>query len=248
MKLNSNTANGFKPVRTQILRHEVADSIRNAIASGVLKPGQRVFEFELAKELGVSRLPIREAIRQLEHEGLLVSQPHRGTFVARATETDILEMFSLRQALEGLAARLVAERASPAEVKSLQKLVDEMRGASSRRDYEALFEIDTRFHTLLCKYARHERLQKHWNLVYGQWQALDSLMDEIPVLNGLAADHPVVVTLSHFADMHQALVDAIAAKDPARAEECMRRHMAEAEQNTLDIHTVGLDRTRSSSE
>lgn len=234
--------NGLKPVKTQVLRLDVADAIRNAIASGVLKPGQRVLEVELAEELGVSRLPIREAIRQLEHEGLLISLPHRGTFVAQVTENDIREMFSLRKALESLAARLVAERATAPEIETLQRLVDEMRIASGQRDYERLFEIDTRFHTLLCTYAHHERLLKHWNLVYGQWQALDSQMDEIPVLNALAVDHPVITSLNHFADMHQALVDAIRAHDPDRAEQSMGQHMVEAEQSTLDIHAVGRDR------
>src|SRR5688500_3082861 len=115
--------NGLRPLKTQVLRHDVADAIRSAIAGGVLKPGQRVLEVELAEELGVSRLPVREAIRQLEHEGLLVSQPHRGTFVAQVTPDDIREMFSLREALESLAARLVAARATPVEVEALQQLV-----------------------------------------------------------------------------------------------------------------------------
>jgi DNA-binding GntR family transcriptional regulator len=236
---SASKVNGLRPLKTQILRHDVADALRNAIAGGVLKPGQRVLEVELAEELGVSRLPIREAIRQLEHEGLLVSLPHRGTFVAQVTQDDIREMFSLREALESLAARLVAERASPAEVAALQQLVDEMGPASARRDYATLFKIDTEFHTLLCTYARHERLLKHWNLVYGQWQALDSLMDEIPTLDALPDDHPVIVTLSHFADMHQALVDAVRTGSPDEAERSMHRHMAEAQQSTLDIHAVG---------
>jgi DNA-binding GntR family transcriptional regulator len=234
--------NGLRPVKTQVLRHDVADSIRNAIASGTLKPGQRVLEVELAEQLGVSRLPIREAVRQLEHEGLLISTPHRGTFVAEATEADIREMFSLRRALETLAARLVAERANPSEVKSLQKLVDEMRTASAKRDYGELFRIDTEFHTRLCTYAHHVRLLKHWNLVYGQWQALDSLMDELPTLKALPDGHPVIAGLNHFADTHQALVDAIRAGDGELAEQTMRRHMEEAEQSTLDIHAAGKTR------
>jgi DNA-binding GntR family transcriptional regulator len=225
--------------KTRALRHDVAEALRDSISTGNLKPGQRILEQELAEELGVSRLPIREAIRQLEHEGLLVTIPHRGAFVATASEQDIREMFSLREALESLAARLVAHRASPGEVNQLQALVDQMREKSAQRDFARLFEIDTEFHTLLCTFSRHGRLLKHWNLVYGQWRALDSLMDEIPTLDALPDEHPIIRTLRDFAKMHQAVVDAIRAGDAARAEGAMRKHMAEAEQSTIDINMVG---------
>ena len=230
--------NGLKPVKSRTLRHEVTDSLRKAIASGLLEPGQRLMEVDLAQELGVSRLPVREAIRNLEHEGLLVSIPHRGTFVVEVTESDIREMFSLREALEALAARLVAERANQEEVQSLQRLVDAMGVASGRRNYADLFAIDTTFHTQLCSMTGHMRLLKHWQLVYGQWQTLDSLMNEVPVLNALPIDHPVISTLDHFSDMHQGLVDAIEAHDPDLAEAMMRKHMVEAEQSTLAIHAA----------
>src|SRR5690606_20033929 len=164
------------------LRLSVVEALRDAISSGVLKPGQRIVEQDLAEELGVSRLPIREAIRQLEYEGLLESVPHKGAVVATVSERDIRELFSLRDALETLAAGLVAQRASPGEVNQLQSIVDQMCEQSERRDFERLFEIDTEFHTMLCTFSQHGRLVKHWNLVYGQWRALDSLMDEVPIL------------------------------------------------------------------
>lgn len=224
------------------LRLSVVESLRNAIGSGALKPGQRIVEQELAEELGVSRLPIREAIRQLEHEGLLESIPHKGAIVATVSERDIREMFSLRDALETLAAGLVAQRASPGEVNQLQSIVDQMREQSERRDFERLFEIDTEFHTQLCTFSQHGRLVKHWNLVYGQWRALDSLMDEIPILDGLPDEHPIIVTLRDFSRSHQVIVDAIRIGDIDAARAAMRLHMEEAQQSTLDIHLVARPR------
>ncbi|MCA9859569.1 MAG: GntR family transcriptional regulator [Thermomicrobiales bacterium] len=224
------------------LRLSVVESLRDAISSGSLKPGQRIVEQDLAKELGVSRLPIREAIRQLEYEGLLESIPHKGAFVATVSERDIRELFSLRDALETLAAGLVAQRASPGEVSQLQSIVDQMREQSERRDFGRLFEIDTEFHTLLCTYSQHGRLVKHWSLVFGQWRALDSLMDEVPILEGLPDEHPIIMTLRDFARSHQGLVDAIRVGDIDGARAAMQLHMEEAQQSTLDIHLVARPR------
>lgn len=224
------------------LRLRVVEALREAIGSGALKPGQRIVEQDLAEQLGVSRLPIREAIRQLEHEGLIESIPHKGAVVATVGERDIREMFSLRDALETLAAELVAQRASPDEVHRLQAIVDQMRVESERRDFERLFEIDTEFHTQLCTFSRHGRLVKHWNLVYGQWQALDSLMDEAPILAGLPDEHPIILTLRDFARSHQAIVDAIRVGDVDSARAAMQAHMEEAQQSTLDIHMVARPR------
>lgn len=224
------------------LRLSVVEALRDAIGSGALKPGQRIVEQDLAEQLGVSRLPIREAIRQLEHEGLLESIPHKGAVVATVSEQDIREMFSLRDALETLAAGLVAQRASPGEVNQLQAIVDQMREQSERRDFDRLFEIDTEFHTQLCTFSRHERLLKHWNLVYGQWRALDSLMDEVPILDALPDAHPIILTLRDFARSHQVIVDAIRVGDIDSARVAMQAHMEEAQQSTLDIHLVARPR------
>jgi DNA-binding GntR family transcriptional regulator len=224
------------------LRLSVVEALRDAIGSGALKPGQRIVEQDLAEELGVSRLPIREAIRQLEYEGLLESIPHKGAVVATVNERDIRELFSLRDALETLAAGLVAQRASPGEVNQLQAIVDQMREQSECRNFARLFDIDTEFHTLLCTFSQHDRLVKHWNLVYGQWRALDSLMDEVPILDELPDEHPIILSLRDFARSHQAIVEAIRIGDIDAAREAMQSHMEEAQQSTLEIHLVARPR------
>jgi DNA-binding GntR family transcriptional regulator len=234
--------NRIGPVYNQTLRDQVTEAIRDAITSGVLKPGERVLEREMAEQVGVSRLPVREAVRQLEHEGLLVSYPRRGTFVAQITDLDILEVFSLREALECLAARLAAARASTEEVQALQMVVDQMREPTARQDYACLFEIDRRLHTLLCTAAHHGRLLKHWNLIYGQWHALDSLTDQVSTLNSLEHDHALVRSLRRFFDIHQALVQAVCSGDSDQAERAMHAHMKYAQQNTLGVIVEGRSR------
>ncbi|MBI3979374.1 MAG: GntR family transcriptional regulator [Chloroflexi bacterium] len=214
----------FSPIATSILRDQVTDAIRNAIAGNVLRPGERIVERDLARELGVSRLPIREAIRQLEHEGLLVSVPRRGTFVAQVSAGDIHEIFALRAILEGLAIRLVTQRGSADEHLRLQRAVDEMNEANAREEYAALFEMDTRFHTLLVTCAQHRRLFQHWSQVDTQWRSLVRL----------DRDH-LVAALGRFGGIHQILVDAIVSGDPDHAERAAREHVANAEQNVIRL-------------
>jgi DNA-binding GntR family transcriptional regulator len=231
-------ARRIEPVENRTLRDRVTDALRDAITQGVLKPGQRIVERELAADLDVSRLPIREAIRQLEHEGLLISHPRKGTFVVEVSDEDVVEIFSLRTAFESLAIRLVTAHSSPTDVDRLLVLVDAMRDAAAQQHFAALWEIDTEFHTLLCTLANHERLLKHWGLLFRQWQALDSLVDQVHPLEALAADDPLIIAQHQLPEIHQALVDAIASGDPDRAEQAMREHMAIAQRNTLAVKSL----------
>lgn len=228
----------IEPVENRTLRDRATDALRDAITHGVLKPGQRLGERELAAELDVSRLPIREAIQQLEYEGLLVSIPRKGTFVVEITDDDVVEIFSLRTAFESLAIRLVTESATLAQIARLQSYVDEMGDASARQDYPALWDVDIDFHTTLCTIAGHGRLLKHWSLLFQQWRALDALVDQIQPLMELGSDHPLVIDQGLFPTIHQDLVGAIAAGDPDAAAESMRRHMDHALRNTLAVKAL----------
>jgi DNA-binding GntR family transcriptional regulator len=103
---------GLKPLNKKLLSENVVGAIRQAIFDGELELGQRLVETELAEQLGVSRGPIREALRLLANEGLVVINVHRGTFVAKPTPNDVEELYTLRQVLETLALRRVAESAT----------------------------------------------------------------------------------------------------------------------------------------
>ena len=115
----------LQPIRLDAykpLSEVVSETLRQAIQDGTLKPGERLMEIPLAEELGVSRTPIREAIRKLELEGFVVMVPRRGTYVANISLKDITQVFEIRSALEELAAGLAAERITSEEIETLERV------------------------------------------------------------------------------------------------------------------------------
>jgi len=142
----------------QPLREVVAEALRDAIKSGTLAPGQRLMEIQLAEELGVSRTPVREAIRKLELEGSVVMMPRRGTYVANLSIRDVNDVFEIRTALDSLACALAAERITENELESLQRLLVAIGGQIEAGDMEKIVETDMRFHDLLYQASRNTRL------------------------------------------------------------------------------------------
>ena len=142
----------------QPLREVVCESLRDAIRRGVLKPGERLMEIQLAEELGVSRTPVREAIRKLELEGYVIMMPRRGTYVASMSIRDINEIFEIRTALESLSNGLAAERITDEELESLQRLLVMIGGYVEEGNMDKIVETDIEFHDLLYRAARNSRL------------------------------------------------------------------------------------------
>ena len=128
----------LQPIRLDAykpLREVVSETLRQAIQDGVLKPGERLMEIPLAEELGVSRTPIREAIRKLELEGFVVMVPRRGTYVANISLKDITQVFEIRSALEELAAGLAAERITEEEIETLGENACRNRRSYGKQKY-----------------------------------------------------------------------------------------------------------------
>ena len=140
------------------LRELVCETIRQAIVDGVFSPGERLMEIQLADEMGVSRTPVREAIRKLELEGFVVMIPRRGTYVADISIKDINEVYEIRTSLEVLAAGLAAERISDEELETMQRLLVEIGQHIEDGNIEKIVEIDTAFHDVLYKASRNGRL------------------------------------------------------------------------------------------
>ena len=140
------------------LRELVCETIRQAIVDGVFSPGERLMEIQLADEMGVSRTPVREAIRKLELEGFVVMIPRRGTYVADISIKDINEVYEIRTSLEVLAAGLAAERISDEELETMQRLLVEIGQHIEDGNIEKIVEIDTAFHDVLYKASRNKRL------------------------------------------------------------------------------------------
>lgn len=131
------------------LRDVVFNTLREAILKGELKPGERLMELQLASKLGVSRTPIREAIRMLEQEGLAVTVPRKGAEVARMTEKDMEDVLQIREVLDELAVCIACEQMSQEELKELQYYMHEVEKYTKTGDVTKIAEADVRFHDII---------------------------------------------------------------------------------------------------
>lgn len=140
------------------LRDQVRDEIRARVVDGRYPPGFRIVERELADELGVSRLPVREALRMLQAEGFVEVLPRRGNIVKQLSRTDVEELFDVREALEMLACRRAAERADRAGLNRLQRLVDRARRAIDAGDIGRVGATNAAFHDEIINLAGNSLL------------------------------------------------------------------------------------------
>jgi len=140
------------------LRDVVFQTLRQAILRGELEPGERLMEIHLAESLGVSRTPIREAIRKLELEGLVVMIPRRGAVVASITEKDLKDVLEVRRTLEILAAEVACERITPERLKELEKAGKEFERLQDSEDVTELAAADARFHEIIYEATGNARL------------------------------------------------------------------------------------------
>lgn len=133
-------------------------TVRDAIRTGAIRSGERLIEVELAEALAMSRTPVREALRRLEVEKLIENLPRRGLVVPTITLDDLVEIFEIREVLEGLAARRAAQRIGPAEVEAMRVAVERTEAAWREEDLHALSEGSRAFHDLLRTGSRNTRL------------------------------------------------------------------------------------------
>lgn len=142
------------------LRDVVFNTLREAILKGELKPGERMMEKQLAEKMGVSRTPIREAIRKLELEGLVVMVPRKGAQVASITEKEVKNVLEVRAALEELAVKLACQRMDKNQINELKSIMFEFDEASEEKDVNKLVAADIKFHDTIFKAAQNEKLQQ----------------------------------------------------------------------------------------
>jgi len=220
----------------ETLTHETADrsasqtvrallKLRDFILSGELKPGDRISELPLVDRLGVSRTPIRMALVRLEEEGLLAAIPSGGFAVKAFSERDIYDAIEVRGALEGLAARLAAERgvtqSAFAEIKDCLAEIDEFidRARVTVESFSDYVRLNARFHTLLLSFADspvlERQLKRAMNLPFASPSAFVMVQAEL---------HEAHAILTIAQDHHRCVVRAIEAREGARAEAIMREH------------------------
>ena len=186
-------------------------ALRHGIVHGDLAPGERLRSDALATELNVSRTPVREALRKLEAEGLVA---HAGSrLVVRAfTEQDLTELFYVREALEGMAARLAAENATPAEIDAIRELLEDMDAVRQRKDVGVFRRLTAEFHQLVCRASHNDRLL----------QLSQSLLDHVRQFqtSTLYREGRLAEALNE----HRKLLTAIEARDGESAERLAREH------------------------
>jgi len=201
-------ADGAVPVAELVYRR-----LRDAIAAGRLAPRARLSERELSASFGVSTSPIKAALKRLEQEGMVVTQPRRGTWVAFAPEK-AHEMGLIRAALEGIAARLAAERITPEDLARLEAILHELRSATRALDRDALVEANDRYHALILKAADNVFLTNAVRGLRGYFLITQARMRKMRLEPELAMAE------------HEAIFAALAARDGAAAEAAMRAHIA----------------------
>ena len=145
------------------LRDVVFNTLRQGILKGDLKPGERLMEIHLAGKLGVSRTPIREAIRMLELEGLVTMVPRKGAEVARISKQDLRDVLEVRRSLDSLAVSLACERITEEEKDDLKKAEDDFEKAIDTSDATTIAEADVKFHDVILKASKNGRLMQMVN-------------------------------------------------------------------------------------
>ncbi|HEV7266792.1 MAG TPA: GntR family transcriptional regulator [Falsiroseomonas sp.] len=215
------------PPSPRDLGQEAYERIRGAIREGALSPGLRLTETDLAGRFGVSRTPVRQAIARLESEGLLTHEPRRGLSVTRPDHGQVIELYVMREILEGAAARLAAQHATETEIGAMAELVEAEPMAFA--DTHALSELNQRLHGLLYLAAHNRYLLKS----LGQISATIALLPTLLTLGGRAEQ-------AHAE--HRVLLDALQRRHGDAAEAAARAHSRAAQRHRLAwlVRTVGL--------
>lgn len=209
-------ANDFDARGNQSLTTKVFQYIRNGIIDGHYKTGEYLVETKLAEELGVSRTPIREALKQLELEDLTESIPNRGVIVKGITNEDIEDIFTIRYLLEGLAAFWAAQRISAAQMDKLSEIIELMELYTRRSDSSNLARLDSEFHEVIFE-ASKSRTLKH---------ILGSLHQNAHHARQSSLTSPTRPQQS--LQEHKEIFAALEAHDAQRAKRCMEDHVKSA--------------------
>jgi DNA-binding GntR family transcriptional regulator len=208
----------LRPRHDQSLAEAVAEHLRDGIQDGTYAPGARLVERSLAAALGVSHIPVREALARLEEEGLVVRLPRRGARVAELSDAGLAEISSLRVVLEGFVVRRVQERWTTPQRRELERMVDRMVAAARRGDVAAVSDVDRRFHQRLWRIADHSILLEVSAGLRGRVNRfLQAATEALPP--GELVRH---------AESHRDLLQVIASGDPDAAAAAMRSHVEAA--------------------
>lgn len=194
------------------LREKILETIRDAIATGVLKPGEKVAEPELAERFGISRTPIREAFRQLESEGYLTVIPRKGAVVVSFSSKEVEEFYAIKSILEGYAAHRACQKLTEKEISRLETINDKLRQLAEEGDIKHFFKIHNDFHELFRKAADNEKLD----------EMISGLVSKFQRLRYESLSKPGRMKVS--VQEHSKIIDAFKARNADLAEQLVRKN------------------------
>ena len=210
----------MKHIQKSTLRQDVSDRIRESIFNNELKPGERIVETKIAKELGVSQSPVREAIMELELMGLIETKPFIGSYVKVLSKKDIEDAYKLRAYLEMLAASEAAQNITDMQLKAMEELLKKMRSAAETHRIKEFIELDISFHRLIVTIADNTLLKRMWEQVnIAQWTFISTKTTKR--------------SLPDLADRHEQIYRSLKARDSEEASQCIRSHIEELKDDVL---------------
>lgn len=218
-------ADGANPLAPSVLSAQVKDRLLRWILEGELAPGSRIIETRVARQLGTSQAPVREALRDLATLGLVEMHPYRGARVREPAAEELVEAMEVRGELEAIAARQAAPTIDDAVLERMRGLVDDMKASAARGDAHTQALKNSEFHTCVIEASGNRTVQRLWMIL--EPFARTYLTATVP-----GAD------LRWLAERHGAIIDALAAHDPERAAQAMRVHAREAEAQVLKARTA----------
>lgn len=193
----------------------IVQRLRSDIVTGEIPPGERLSEARLATRFGVSRMPVREALKELEGEGFVAIEERRGTFVRSVSRSEILDLFEVREAVEGMAARLCAGRVNNALLSQIDQTISDMAEHVRVADMDGYSRTDAEFHRLIVTGASNERLSDHYQLLIHNLHR--GLLSSIVTRREGRMERSLTE--------HREIVRALHAHDSDEAETSMREHV-----------------------
>ena len=206
---------GPRPFERRVLREGIRDQLMKDILSGRLAPGDRIVETRVAQQFGVSQAPVREALRDLELFGFILSSPFRGAIVRQYSVEDLVQVYPIRAVIEGLAARNAATRITPASLRRLEASIVTMRSSVLRRDIRAAVDADIVFHLTVVEASGNPLIEEFWQ----RMRLATSIY-----LTVLSKPYEQLQSLG---ERHLPMLDALRNGDPVAAERTTREHIEE---------------------
>jgi len=218
----------FPKREPKVIANEVASDIKRAIIKGFIKPGEKINETKIAKDMGISRSPVREALQQLKKEGVVINIPYKGTCVNLLGKKDVEDMYIVRVLLESYAVEFLIKNKDEAIIELLRQNVRDIEKSVEKKQKKELVKNDLQFHRNICNFTKNQRLINIWEELQSQVEILITLESVFyERFNLLAVEHRELLSL-------------IVGGKVKQAQEKIKEHIAQA----LDFLKENLENTK----